>query len=296
MMLSRITRLLFPTCDLSIAESLFNPTNPDRISRTKEIMERKWQMCYTNGPRCSKEGLKAYNKALQRGHAEDIKKAKLEYYTTTDGIAKLQAQGLSELAGQFQERRAILIATSKTIDAEKAAQKLRKERYEASLKSSGKPSNSNGSWSSSVTPVFKSRKSKVAIVAGTGFLAASLLTGCSTSDEAEYAAVCKDAKSDQRVSDDKCSDGSSGGSSAFLWYFMGMNSRVPSVGSPLSGGTTSIPDTSNYKTGVSPSGETVTKSGFGKSGAVSKSSSTSGGFGSGGAKGGGRGSGGSSGG
>lgn len=249
-------------------------------------------MCYTNGPRCSKEGRKAYSKALKTGNPADIEKAKLEYYTTTDGIAELEEKGLDDLAGQFKQRRNILIATSRTIDAERAAQKARKQKYEEALKSA--PSEKK-TWSSGITPVFKSRKSKVAVVAGTGFLAASLLTGCSTNDEAEYAAVCQDAKSQQRVSDDKCSDGSTGGSSAFMWYFMGMNSRVPAIGAPLSGGATSIPDTSNFKKGVNPGGETVTKQGFGKTGATSKSSS-SGGFGNGGAKGGGRGAGGSSGG
>lgn len=246
-------------------------------------------MCYTNGPRCSKEGRKAYDRALRKGNSEAIDKAKIEYYTTTDGISELREKGLNDLAEQFQKRRTVLIATSKAIDAERAAQKVRKEKYENALKTA--PAEKK-SWSSGVVPVFKTRKAKVAVVAGTGFLAASLLTGCSTSDEAEYAAVCQDAKSQQRISDDKCSDGSTGGSGAYMWYFMGMNSRVPAVGAPLSGGTTSIPDTANYKSGVNTAGEHVTKQGFGKSGAVSKSS----GFGSGGAKGGGRGAGGSSGG
>lgn len=246
-------------------------------------------MCYTNGPRCSKEGRKAYDKALRKGNRADIEKAKLEYYTTTDGIAELKEKGLNDLASQFQERRSIMIASSKAVDAERVAQKARKEKYEQALKAA--PAEKK-TWSSGITPVFKTRKAKVAAVAGTGFLAASLLTGCSTSDEAEYAAVCQDAKSQQRVSDDKCSDGSTGGSSAFIWYYMGMNSRVPAIGSPLSGGQHSISDNANFKKGVNPSGEHVTRQGFGKSGATSKS----GGMGSGGAKGSGRGGGGSNGG
>jgi hypothetical protein len=244
-------------------------------------------MCYTNGPRCSKEGRKAYDKALKKGNTAEIERAKIEYYTTSDGISELKEKGLNDLANKFSERRKIMIATSKTIDRERAAQKERKARYEESLKNS--PTKESKPWAAGITPVFKTRKAKVAVVAGTGFLAASLLTGCSTSDEAEYAAVCQDAKSQQRVSDDKCSNGSgSGGSSAYMWYFMGMNSQVPAVGAPLSGGTPNVSEEARVKSGVNTSGETVTREGFGRSGAASKS----GGFGSGGAKGAGRGGGG----
>lgn len=217
-------------------------------------------MCYTHGPRCSKHAKTSLRVALASRDNEKIAEAKREYLTTTEGIQKLRNQGKDELADQFAARRAALIERSKRLTKEA------KEKANAPITFSN---------------VMKNRKSKTLAVATTGFLAASLLTGCSTSSDAEYAATCKDAKSNQRVSDDKCSDDGIN-SGVYGWYFFSTNnSRIPAVGAPLSGGATDIPDGKNYKYGVNPSGDTVTRDGFGRGGAyVKQSGSKVGGFGS----------------
>jgi hypothetical protein len=217
-------------------------------------------MCYAHGPRCPKHAKQILRSALKERNESEIKDARNEYYTTTEGITKLRNQGRTELADKFQQRRESLIARSKVLTEQKKQEEKGTE----------------------FNHLLKSRKSKAVIIAGTGFLAASLLTGCATDSDADYAKVCKDAKSNQRVSDDKCSDDGPN-NSAYGWYFFSMmnnnNSRVPALGAPLSGGATSIPDTATSKSGVNTSGDTVSRSGFGKGGATSKS-----GFGAGGAK------------
>jgi hypothetical protein len=102
---------------------------------------------------------------------------------------------------------------------------------------------------------------------------ASTLTGCASS--ADYAAVCVDAETQERVDDDDCDDdgdyvGTGGG---FFWYYLGASSRIPALGERASGGTFNSSGLSgDVRRGGLPSsgGETVrsaTKSGgFGGSG------------------------------
>ena len=105
----------------------------------------------------------------------------------------------------------------------------------------------------------------------TGVLASALLTGCGTDGDvidADYAKVCKDAKTQQRVEDKNCesSSGRSGGVYGWYFYSTGSKSRVPAVGQPLSGGMTSIPSSSSAKSGVPSKGSTsVSRGGFGGS-------------------------------
>lgn len=218
-------------------------------------------MCYTHGPRCSKHAKASLRTALASRDNERIAEAKREYLTTTEGIEKLRSQGKGDLADKFAARRANLIERSKRLTKE---------------------ANEQAKTPLTFSNVLKHRKSKAVAVGTTGFLAISLLTGCAASSDADYAAACKDNKSTQRVSDDKCSDdGIHSGS--YGWYFFGTNnSRVPAVGAPMtSGGVTDIPDGKNYKYGVNPGGETVTREGFGKGGSYVKQSGTKvGGFGS----------------
>ena len=106
-------------------------------------------------------------------------------------------------------------------------------------------------------------------------LASALLTGCGpdgTAIDADYAQVCEDRKTNQRVEDDKCSEaGRSSGH--YGWYFYGMGSSgsttrqtLPTVGAPLTGGVTSIPQGATSKTGVPTKGSTtVARGGFGGS-------------------------------
>ncbi|MBA3800468.1 MAG: hypothetical protein H0X18_15515 [Geodermatophilaceae bacterium] len=72
---------------------------------------------------------------------------------------------------------------------------------------------------------------------GVTAIMAAGLTGCSSS--ADYAAVCVDPQTEQRVDDDECDDDSDypGSGSGFFWYFLGASSRVPAVGGAVSGGT-----------------------------------------------------------
>lgn len=217
-------------------------------------------MCYAHGPRCPKHAKQILRTALKERNEDSIADARKEYFTTTEGIQKLRAQGKNELADKYELRRKSLIARSKELTRQKKIEE-RGTGFQGML---------------------KSRKSKAVVIAGTGFLAASLLTGCSTDNDADYAKVCKDAKSNQRVSDDKCSDdGVHSGVYGFYYFSMLNNSqaRVPAIGAPLTGGATSIPDTATSKAGVKPGGDTVSRSGFGKGGATSKS-----GLGGGGAK------------
>ena len=119
------------------------------------------------------------------------------------------------------------------------------------------------------TPTRRRMRSS-SISLGITALMASSLTGCSSS--ADYAAVCVDPATEMRVDDDQCDDDRDydGHSSGFFWYYLGQNSRVPAVGSGVSGGT--------YK-GSTLSGS-VARGGLSKAGGSSvKSTTTKGGFG-----------------
>lgn len=208
-------------------------------------------MCYAHGPRCPKHAKKILRDALKERNEPEIQDARKEYFTTTEGINKLRRQGRNDLADKYELRRKTLIERSKVLTAQK--------------KQDEKGTGFSG--------VVKSRKSKAVVVVGTGFLAASLLTGCNTSSDADYARVCQDAKSQQRVSDDKCSDEGVRSNVYGFYYFSMMNNqtaRVPAIGAPLAGGATSIPDSATFKSGVKASGDSVARSGFGKGGATSK--------------------------
>lgn len=80
------------------------------------------------------------------------------------------------------------------------------------------------------------RSSSVAL--GITAVMASQLAGCASSS-ADYAAVCVDPETEQRVDDDQCDDDReyTGVGGGFFWYYLGASSRVPSIGSPVSGGT-----------------------------------------------------------
>lgn len=85
------------------------------------------------------------------------------------------------------------------------------------------------------TPRRRMRSSSISL--GITALMASSLTGCSSS--ADYAAVCVDPETEERVDDDQCDDDSdyNGVGTGFFWYYLGASSRIPAVGQPASGGT-----------------------------------------------------------
>ena len=137
-----------------------------------------------------------------------------------------------------------------------------------------------------------SRKSAVVAVAGLALLTTGL-TGCSFgAAEDDYAAVCIDETTQQRVDDGRCRDVNGTSFVApFLWYYIGRNaSRLPAVGERVMGGTMTRPTTGRIGLGYAREGGAITKGGFG-----SRAKSGSGG-GLGGGSGGNRGGGGRSGG
>lgn len=118
------------------------------------------------------------------------------------------------------------------------------------------------------TPRRRMRSASVAI--GVTVVMAAGLTGCSTTS-ADYAAVCVNPQTQERVDDDQCHDDHdyNGVGSGFFWYYLGASSRVPAVGHSVSGGGWSNPHTGTIQRGGLP------KTG----GSTVKSSTVKGGFG-----------------
>jgi len=85
-------------------------------------------------------------------------------------------------------------------------------------------------------PVHRRMRS-ASISLGITAVMASSLTGCATS--ADYAAVCVDPDTQERVADDQCDDDSdyNGVGTGFFWYYLGASSRVPAIGQGATGGT-----------------------------------------------------------
>lgn len=109
-----------------------------------------------------------------------------------------------------------------------------------------------------------------AVTLGVTAVVASGLTGCASS--ADYAAVCVDPDTEQRVDDSQCDDDRDydGSSAGFFWYYLAASRVVPAVGARVSGGTFN---------GSSLSG-TVQRGGLPRTGGSTvKSATTKGGFG-----------------
>lgn len=81
------------------------------------------------------------------------------------------------------------------------------------------------------------RMRSASISLGITAVMASSLTGCASS--ADYAAVCVNPDTEERVADDQCDDDSdyNGAGSGFFWYYLGARALVPGVGSTVTGGT-----------------------------------------------------------
>jgi hypothetical protein len=75
------------------------------------------------------------------------------------------------------------------------------------------------------------------VLLGVTALAASTLSGCAS--EPEYAAICTDPQTNERVDDDQCDDDSdyNGTGTGFFWYYLAARSIVPAVGQTATGGT-----------------------------------------------------------
>lgn len=119
------------------------------------------------------------------------------------------------------------------------------------------------------------RKSGAVVLGVSAMLASAVLTGCSPAGDvidADYAQVCQDRDTQERVEDDRCSDqGRTAGH--YGWYFFSTGPAdstekrtVPKVGAPLSGGVTSIPQGMTSKSGIPSKGSsTVSRGGLGTS-------------------------------
>lgn len=85
------------------------------------------------------------------------------------------------------------------------------------------------------------RMRSASVVIGVTALAAAALSGCTSSPD--YQAVCIDEDTRERVADYECEDDDdySSYSGGYSWYYISSGHRVPSVGSRVSGGSTSRP-------------------------------------------------------
>jgi hypothetical protein len=85
-----------------------------------------------------------------------------------------------------------------------------------------------------MTTPTRRRMRSASISLGITAVMASSLTGCASS--ADYAAVCVDPDTQERVDDDQCDD-DGGGGTGFFWYYLAARSIVPAVGQTATGGT-----------------------------------------------------------
>lgn len=129
----------------------------------------------------------------------------------------------------------------------------------------------------------KKRSQRRTVVVGLGVTA--LLAGtitaivASNDAEADYAQVCFNDETGERVDDDNCDNSSSAGRSSgvYAWYFYSRGASVPAVGqnrSSYPSYTKTVPQGAKTATGYSSKGGTVSRGGFGSS---SKSGGSSGG-------------------
>jgi len=129
----------------------------------------------------------------------------------------------------------------------------------------------------------KKRSQRRTVVVGLGVTA--LLAGtitaivASNEQEADYAQVCFNEETGERVDDNQCDNSSSAGRSSgiYAWYFYSRGASVPAVGqnrSAYPSYTKNVPSGAKSSTGYSTKGGTVSRGGFGSS---SKSGGSSGG-------------------
>ena len=118
------------------------------------------------------------------------------------------------------------------------------------------------------------------VLLGVTALTASQLTGCAS--QPDYAAICTDPQTNERVDDSQCDDGDeprdySPGLGGFFWFYMltSATHRIPAVGQAYR------PGWGTYNgTGLRRSGTPVARGGLPRQGAKSvKSYTRSGGFG-----------------
>lgn len=106
------------------------------------------------------------------------------------------------------------------------------------------------------------RSAIVAIGAAAALLGGGMIAGrADRANDADYAAYCTDEQQ-RRVDDSECRNGRPGAN----WYYLNSGSRgfIPPIGQQASGGSHLAPPASaNVVRGASPSGDTVSRGGFG---------------------------------
>ena len=126
----------------------------------------------------------------------------------------------------------------------------------------------------------KKRSQRRTVVVGLGVTA--LLAGtitavvASNQDDPEYAQVCFNDETGERVDDTQCNSSAGRGGGLYAWYFYSRGASVPGIGqnrSTYPGYTSTIPSGAKASTGYSTKGGTVSRGGFGSS---SKGGSTGG--------------------
>ncbi|MDQ0819889.1 hypothetical protein QFZ79_002181 [Arthrobacter sp. V4I6] len=128
----------------------------------------------------------------------------------------------------------------------------------------------------------KKRSQRRTVVVGLGVTA--LLAGtitaivASKAEDPDYAQVCFNEETGQRVEDTQCDNSSSAGrtSALYAWYFYSRGSSVPALGqnrASYPSYTRTVPPGAKASTGYSTQGGTVSRGGFGSS---SKGGSTGG--------------------
>ncbi|WP_457950948.1 Tat pathway signal protein [Pseudarthrobacter sp. alpha12b] len=127
----------------------------------------------------------------------------------------------------------------------------------------------------------KKRSQRRTVVVGLGVTA--LLAGtitavvASNEDDPEYAQVCFNDETGERVADTSCDSSAGRGGGIYAWYFYSRGASVPSIGQNRSTApnyTRTIPSGAKASTGYSSKGGTVSRGGFGSS---AKSGSSGGG-------------------
>jgi hypothetical protein len=128
----------------------------------------------------------------------------------------------------------------------------------------------------------KKRSQRRTVVVGLGVTA--LLAGtitavvASNQDEPEYAQVCFNDETGERVEDTNCNSSAGRGGGIYAWYFFSRGAYVPAIGQNRSTApsyTRTVPSGAKASTGYSTKGGTVSRGGFG----TSAKSGTSGGGG-----------------
>ncbi|WP_115790269.1 Tat pathway signal protein [Arthrobacter silvisoli] len=116
----------------------------------------------------------------------------------------------------------------------------------------------------------RSQRRTVAVGLGVTALLAGTITAIVASQEndADYAQVCFNDQTGERVDDVNCGSSEGRGSGFYAWYFYSRGSSVPAVGqnrSTYPNYTRTMPSGAKASTGYSTKGGTVSRGGFGGS-------------------------------